>query len=440
VSSFDYNAFDTDAFDSNAFAGDLGESFDKDAFDGDAFSTSAFYGVSSPIAAGVGTYTYSGTDATTTVSAPVTVYSFELNAFDEGAFDVNAFLLQASTGVATLFADAGVYTYVGADANVTALQPTAVSAGVGTYTYTGADVSTYPQSGQTATEFTVNYNNLSLDSPFDGNPAFSALVPGDICVYVNTTTPGGITVSMLGNGEFDLGSQPLVNESFDYFIYDISDGTAGTTGTITVLGELGTVAGVGAYTYAGADVTTSVTYKITAETGVYTYAGTDAQTSEQIPPTSDTLGAEVGFYTYAGTDITTRIATILTADAGTYTYSGTDVSLDWLQIMPAEVGTYTYSGSDADIATFFKRAECFLVTKEGRPRPGLSSISWAWFDESDPGTFNAPITQGTAELSSSEALLSVDLVGTVLDRGDFGTLVLRSDDGVSIGAYNLEVV
>jgi len=85
-------------------------------------------------------------------------------------------------------------------------------------------------------------------------------------------------------------------------------------------------------------------------------------------------------------------------------------------------------------------AKCTLVDRNGNPLPGLSNLSWAWFDESDPANFNAPITQGELESTDGSGIIDIDLTGTSLAPGQFGTLILRSDNGVTFGAYNLQVM
>lgn len=82
---------------------------------------------------------------------------------------------------------------------------------------------------------------------------------------------------------------------------------------------------------------------------------------------------------------------------------------------------------------------CTLVDRNGQPLPNLASLSWAWFDATDPASFGAPTDQGDAELTDGSAELVIDLNNTSLLPGQTGTLVLRSDSGASFGAYNLEV-
>jgi hypothetical protein len=86
------------------------------------------------------------------------------------------------------------------------------------------------------------------------------------------------------------------------------------------------------------------------------------------------------------------------------------------------------------------KAECTLVTRAGTSRPNLSSLSWAWFDTVDPNIFNAPTDQGFAESTDTQGKIVVELPNSLLSPGQYGTLVLRSSDGSTLGAYNLLVI
>jgi len=122
-------------------------------------------------------------------------------------------------------------------------------------------VTVEPRAGTTITAFTVDYANLNPNSPFAGDPAFSAVVAGDSCIYDLTTSPDGVSVSMSGDGVFTLANTPLQNQTIGYSIFDASDKTDGPIGSITVSAEIlasvsgnlanvsatfGAVAGVGA--------------------------------------------------------------------------------------------------------------------------------------------------------------------------------------------------
>jgi hypothetical protein len=99
-------------------------------------------------------------------------------------------------------------------------------------------VTSYPLTGWSLTNFTVNYAGLDPDSPFT-DPTYSAIVIGDKAHYETLTTPDSHTMTMDGLGEFSISPAILSqNQTFDVQIYDASDGTFGTTATITVLPSL----------------------------------------------------------------------------------------------------------------------------------------------------------------------------------------------------------
>ena len=96
-----------------------------------------------------------------------------------------------------------------------------------------------------------------------------------------------------------------------------------------------------------------------------------------------------------------------------------------------------FPGASALVASL--SVSCELRSRTGALLPNLTAISWAWFDATDPNSFAAPTDQGQVETTDGDGLLEIDLPNTALSAGQEGTLVLRSDDGVSIGAYNLAV-
>jgi hypothetical protein len=87
-----------------------------------------------------------------------------------------------------------------------------------------------------------------------------------------------------------------------------------------------------------------------------------------------------------------------------------------------------------------KVVQCTLVSRSGAPLPNLVNLSWAWFDNVDPTNFAAPTDQGQIESTDGAALIDVSIPNSTLIQGQSGTLVLRSDDGTSLGAYNLALI
>jgi hypothetical protein len=146
----------------------------------------------------------------------------------------------------------------------------------------------------------------------------------------------------------------------------------------------------------------------------------------------------------AGLTLTTHQASIITGvnvDAGTValditTYPAT-IEID------TEVGVGTVALSitthDATITSTVLTVTCRLVDVNGNALPNLSDLSYAWFDQPDPANFTTPVVQGGVESTDGTGEIVVPISGTSLTTGQTGTLVLRSDDGTLLGAYNLAV-
>lgn len=98
---------------------------------------------------------------------------------------------------------------------------------------------------------------------------------------------------------------------------------------------------------------------------------------------------------------------------------------------------WSYSGI-SPIAVILQ-VSCTLVNRTGAELPNLTSLSWAWFDAADPNSFGAPSDQGQTETTDGNAELVIPLPNTTLSAGQSGTLVLMSDDSLTLGAYILAV-
>jgi hypothetical protein len=96
----------------------------------------------------------------------------------------------------------------------------------------------------------------------------------------------------------------------------------------------------------------------------------------------------------------------------------------------------TLGVSVADLLNTSLYIKCTLVDRQGRGLPRLSDLSWAWFDETDPINFTTPTDKGEIEDTDGAAIIQIPLPNSTLDGG-VGTLILRSDDGVLLGAYNM---
>ena len=83
--------------------------------------------------------------------------------------------------------------------------------------------------------------------------------------------------------------------------------------------------------------------------------------------------------------------------------------------------------------------KCQLAQRDGTIHQNLTSISWAWFDQTDPQNFTAPTDTGTTETTDVNGFIEVTLTSTSLTVGQLGCLALMSSDNVDMGLYKLVV-
>jgi len=83
--------------------------------------------------------------------------------------------------------------------------------------------------------------------------------------------------------------------------------------------------------------------------------------------------------------------------------------------------------------------KCQLAQRTGEIQQNLTSIKWAWFDQTDPQNFTAPTDTGTTEVTDVNGIIEITLTGTSLVAGQLGCLALMSSDNVDMGLYKLVV-
>lgn len=122
-----------------------------------------------------------------------------------------------------------------------------------------------------------------------------------------------------------------------------------------------------------------------------------------------------------------------------------DVAISGLAPLPSisvaigvGLGGLNIVGFAPAVSITYKNVTCNLVSRTGFPMGGLASLQWAWFDSIDPSAFGAPSAVGLGATNPLGAL-ALNVSGTSLPEGENGTLVLRSSDGVLIGAFTLPV-
>lgn len=85
------------------------------------------------------------------------------------------------------------------------------------------------------------------------------------------------------------------------------------------------------------------------------------------------------------------------------------------------------------------KVKCKLADRAGNLQQSLTSLSWAWFDNTDPQNFVAPTDTGTTEVTDPNGIIEITLTGTSLVSGQEGCLALMTSDNVDMGLYKLKV-
>lgn len=72
------------------------------------------------------------------------------------------------------------------------------------------------------------------------------------------------------------------------------------------------------------------------------------------------------------------------------------------------------------------------MTTDGTiPASSLTGLKWAFFDQVNPGSFVAPVAQGTTESTDGSGVLVLNITGSALNAGDIGWLVISNSDGTT---------
>ena len=80
-----------------------------------------------------------------------------------------------------------------------------------------------------------------------------------------------------------------------------------------------------------------------------------------------------------------------------------------------------------------------LTERSSVLRQNLTSIKWAWFDQTAPNNFVTPTDTGTTETTDTGGSIEITLTGTSLTPGQYGCLALSTSDDVDLGLYRLRV-
>jgi hypothetical protein len=107
-----------------------------------------------------------------------------------------------------------------------------------------------------------------------------------------------------------------------------------------------------------------------------------------------------------------------------------------------ESGSDTFSGTGSwtAVPTAGVSVTITLVDRNNSTQVNLSALRWAWFDESSPELFSAPVEQGVAEVTNSSGVLTIGLPNTTLSSGQTGWLVLSDGNYPGHKAFCGQVV
>lgn len=370
-----------------------------------------------------GSYTFSGQSLdvqvqhTTAVDLDAGAYSLTgydlgitLNraiGLDAGIYSLTGFDLGVTVS-ATISLDAGSYTFSGHDLGVA--RTTAVQLAAGSYTLTGFDLGI---NVSTATA-------VALDAGAYTFTGFDLDVTRQVTVEL-----GGGSYTFSG---YDLGIAITRAVDLDAGSYAFTGLDLGIAQTTVVQLD------AGAYTLTGFDLTINVSTGTTVDldAGAYTFTGYDLDVVRQVK-----VDLDAGSYTLTGHSLAIGTALPVGLDAGSYTLTGYDIGISLTRAVALDSGSYAYSGYALTIRQ--KMVTCSLVDRYGNALPNLVDLHWAWFDTTDPAVMGSPTDQGTTESTDGSGEIVVKVPNSALAPGGEGTLILRSDDGSSLGAYNLPV-
>ncbi len=199
--------------------------------------------------------------------------------------------------------------------------------------------------GMVETDFTVDYANLSPDSPYANNANYQDIVTGDSAIYDQLTQPDSITVTMDGLGDYTLSSNNYTApQTFDHYIWDTSDDTpSAEIKTITV--QPGPI---------------SVTIGLASEEE-------DAYSLSAIVVVSDTINtayeAETAFDVTDGSDVTDEIATALESEQAFSVSGGPEIIIEIGTASETESAYSVIDGSEitVEISTAFETEQAYDV-------------------------------------------------------------------------------
>jgi len=282
------------------------------------------------------------------------------------------------------------------------------------------------------TKFRVDLGQPNLPVVIVANGAFPASVGGDVSTY-----------GQVKKAQYDYGSSGTHNYVVDRIDAELSDGLHMTIAGSLVVGQRTAQAlrvdyGISPQ-YRGPMIQSITTIdSVTYEVAIQHRLGND------ITPASGITG-------FVATDPGAGDAVIAITSA--YRYTANKIRLV-LASSPVSPPKFTYADGHIPVVTALARGNgefaiplewsagitaitpatsvtISLVDSSGAPAVSLTGLKWAFFDQATPGSFTAPVAQGTAESTDGSGNLVLDISGTLLPVGSVGWVVVTDSDGTT---------
>ena len=233
-----------------------------------------------------------------------------------GFWGINLDTLQAGGEDVTITAEAGSYSWSGANVNI--LEALRIDAAAGSYAWAGQDAGIMKN-------FIVSAESGSYTwAGQDSNILVDQVIAAAAGSYAWAGQNAEILRSLL------LASE---SGSFTWAGQDAN-----------ILKAIPISAEPGSYAWAGQAAELIRDLTISAESGVYTWAGGDASLVRSL-----LMAAEAASYGWAGQDANITLSALIDAESGAYTWSGQDAALLLDHIIQAESGAYAWAGQDVAI-------------------------------------------------------------------------------------------
>lgn len=257
-----------------------------------------------------------------------------------------------------------------------------------------------------------------------------------------TLSGGGTTVSVPASSISVSGFAPTVSVSANVDV-DVPQGSLSVTGfapSVNVSDAVEISVGTGSLTVNGLAPTVTVSdfVEVSVPTGSVSVTGLAPLVTIGDAQVVPVPAGAVNIQGYApGISVTSNISVEIPAGTVEITTFAPNVGTDFSVTVPA--GSASITGYEPTVVASVKTVICTLVDVNGNALPNLADLSYAWFDEPDPANLTEAVVKGITESTDGSGEIEVPVSSSTLTSGQTGLLILRSSDGVSLGAYNLAI-